>query len=58
MTGIKFGTDGWRAIVGRDFTEENVSVVTNSVAKYVFETFGIDKKIIIGYDPRNMADEF
>ena len=24
MTDIKFGTDGWRAVVGKDFTEENV----------------------------------
>ncbi|MBR6099596.1 phosphoglucomutase/phosphomannomutase family protein [bacterium] len=58
MGNIKFGTDGWRAIVGQDFTAENVDKVTDAVAKYVFETFGIDKKIIIGYDPRNMADEF
>lgn len=58
MTGIKFGTDGWRAIVGKDFNEENVSIVTKAIGKYVFETFGIGKKIIIGYDPRNMADVF
>ena len=58
MTNIKFGTDGWRAVVGKDFNSNNVSIVTNAVAKYVFENFGINKKIIIGYDPRNMADEF
>lgn len=55
---IKFGTDGWRAIVGDTFTEENVRLVANSIAKYVFETYGIEKPIIIGYDPRNMADVF
>ena len=55
---IKFGTDGWRAIVGQDFTEENVRKVTHAVGKYVFEEYGIDKKIIVGYDPRNMADVF
>ena len=58
MTNIKFGTDGWRAIVGQEFTEENVTIVTNAIAKYVFDNFGINKKIIIGYDPRNMADVF
>ncbi len=58
MAKIKFGTDGWRAIVGEDFTKENVAIVTKAIAKYVLETFGIDKKIIIGYDPRNMADKF
>ncbi|MCM1264632.1 MAG: phosphoglucomutase/phosphomannomutase family protein [Candidatus Gastranaerophilales bacterium] len=58
MTNIKFGTDGWRAIVGEDFTEENVILVANSIGKYVYETYGITKPIIIGYDPRNMADTF
>lgn len=58
MTDIKFGTDGWRAIVGKDFTEENVIRVTNAIGKYVFEEYGINKQIIIGYDPRNMADTF
>lgn len=58
MANIKFGTDGWRAIVGEDFTPENVGIATNAIGKYVFENFGIDKKILIGYDPRNMAKEF
>jgi len=58
MGKIKFGTDGWRAVVGEDFNFENVKKVTLAVAKYVFETFGRDKTIIVGYDPRNMADKF
>lgn len=58
MSKIKFGTDGWRAIVGQDFTKENVELVAHSIAKYVYETYGIEKEIIIGYDPRNMADVF
>lgn len=58
MTDIKFGTDGWRAVVGKDFTEENVIKVTNAIGKYVFDKYGINKKIIVGYDPRNMADVF
>lgn len=58
MAEIKFGTDGWRAIVGEDFTEENVFRVAKAIGKYVFDNYGINKKIIIGYDPRNMADTF
>ena len=58
MSNIEFGTDGWRAVVGEDFNEENVKIVTNAIGKYVFDSFGIYKKIIIGYDPRNMAKEF
>ena len=56
MANIKFGTDGWRAITGEDFNSENVTLVTNAIAKYVFDNFGLSKKIIIGYDPRNQAD--
>ncbi len=55
---IKFGTDGWRAILGEDFTAENVERVTLAIGKYVFDTFGFDKPVIIGYDPRRMADEY
>ena len=55
---IKFGTDGWRAILGEDFTQENVERVTLAIGKYVFETYGLKKNIIIGYDPRNMAKEY
>ena len=56
MANIKFGTDGWRAITGDEFNAENVTLVTNAIAKYVYDNFGLDKKIIIGYDPRNQAD--
>lgn len=58
MSNIKFGTDGWRAVVGKDFNAENVEIVTNAIGKYVFDNYGIYKTIIIGYDPRNMAKEF
>lgn len=58
MNKIKFGTDGWRAIVGEDFNADNVKLVANSIAKYVYEQYGTDKEIIIGYDPRNKADEY
>lgn len=58
MSEIKFGTDGWRAVVGKDFNEENVELVSKAIGKYVFDNYGIYKTIIIGYDPRNMADAF
>lgn len=58
MANIKFGTDGWRAVVGEDFVKENVEIVTNAIGKYVFDNFGVKKKILVGFDPRNMAHEF
>ena len=58
MSGIKFGTDGWRAIIDKDFNRENVIKVCRAAGKYVYKNFGCEKKIIIGYDPRHKADEF
>lgn len=55
---IKFGTDGWRAILDKDFTEENVKRTTLAIGKYVADNFGFSKPIIVGYDPRKMADEY
>lgn len=58
MANIKFGTDGWRAIIGEDFVSENVEIVTNAIGKYVADEFGLEKKILVGYDPRNKAKAF
>lgn len=58
MADIKFGTDGWRAVTGKDFNRENVDIVTNAIGKYIFDNYGLYKKIIIGYDSRNMARDF
>ncbi len=55
---IKFGTDGWRAVLDKDFTAKQVERVTLAIGKYVAETFGFEKPIIIGYDPRRKADEY
>lgn len=55
---IKFGTDGWRAITDEVFTEQNVKIAVLAIAKYIWEEFGGNKKIIIGYDPRYKADIF
>ena len=48
MSEIKFGTDGWRAIIDKDFTDKNVTRASYAIAKYVLDNFGIEKKIIIG----------
>lgn len=55
---IKFGTDGWRAVLGKDFNDVNVERVTRAIGKYVYDNFGIDKPILIGYDPRRKADYY
>ena len=39
MSDIKFGTDGWRAIIAKDFTVGNVSRVAYATAKWTFKIF-------------------
>ena len=55
---IKFGTDGWRAIISEEFTFDNVRKVAAVVASYV-NAHGLTKKgVVIGYDTRFLADRF
>ncbi|MCX8142757.1 MAG: phosphoglucomutase/phosphomannomutase family protein [Bacteroidia bacterium] len=51
MTKIKFGTDGWRAIIADDFTVENVARVTEGVAKWLLKHF-TKPSVVVGYDCR------
>lgn len=62
---IKFGTDGWRAIIGEKFTYANVERVAFAIGSYIKEAYGIgsrvtaeERPILIGYDTRFMADKF
>lgn len=53
---IKFGTGGWRAIIGDDFTRENVQLVASGVLQYAKELNKTDKPIVIGYDRRFLSE--
>lgn len=50
--GIKFGTDGWRAVIADDFTFENVAIVATAMAHYILEHEDASKGVCIGYDTR------
>jgi phosphomannomutase len=60
MTQIKFGTDGWRAVIAEDFTFANVDRVTQATADCwaVAPPPGAEKKVIVGYDRRFLSNEF
>lgn len=58
MSEIKFGTDGWRAIIAREFTFSNCRVVAQGIASYLNCTNLAKKGIIIGYDNRFMSKDF
>ena len=51
MTKIKFGTDGWRAIIAHEFTVENVTRVAEATADWLLAQKK-DASVIVGNDCR------
>ncbi|MCL2150478.1 MAG: phosphoglucomutase/phosphomannomutase family protein [Dehalococcoidia bacterium] len=60
MTGnaIKFGTDGWRAVIANDFTFDNVHRCVQAIADYLKACGLADREQIIGYDTRFASADF
>ena len=66
MSQIKFGTDGWRAVIAEDFTFENVARVAQATADFWKSEISNSKskihgraaKVIVGYDRRFLSDRF
>lgn len=50
MTPIKFGTDGWRAIIAKEYTYDNLSRVADASARWMVSK-GMSK-VVIGHDTR------
>ncbi len=57
MTKIKFGTDGWRAIIAKDFTVDNVARVTIATAEWVKKNFE-KPSVVVGHDCRFAGELF
>lgn len=59
-TDIKFGTDGWRAVIADEFTFANVARVAQATADYwhANPVAGTEKLVIVGYDRRFLSDQF
>ncbi len=57
--GIRFGTSGWRAVIADEFTFSKVRLVTNSICRYLKDSFGDDgQTLVIGHDSRFMGERF
>jgi len=57
MTKIKFGTDGWRAIIAKDFTVDNVARVSTATAAWLNKK--TDKpSVVVGHDCRFAGELF
>lgn len=54
---IKFGTDGWRAVVGQDFTTENITQVIQAYADLYDTLPRAGEPVIVGFDRRNQSPE-
>ena len=62
---ISFGTDGWRAVIAKEFTFDNVRKVSQAIADYV-NSSALTKnrkpktknRLIVGYDSRFMSDVY
>lgn len=53
---IKFGTGGWRAVIGEDFICENIRKVAYGILKLIREENKTDKPVIVGYDRRFLSE--
>ena len=55
---IKFGTDGWRGVIARDFTFDNLALVAQATMDWLHREGLAEKGLVIGYDRRFLSPEF
>lgn len=58
---IKFGTDGWRGVIGAEFTFDRLLSVAPIAAEVLADTYAAktgNRKIVVGFDRRFMAETF
>ena len=54
---IKFGTGGWRAVIGDEFTKENIQILARALVDKMRVEGVADKGIVLGYDRRFLSKE-
>lgn len=55
---IRFGTDGWRGVIAREFTFDNLSRVAQATMDWMNREGLADQGLVIGYDRRFLSLEF
>jgi alpha-D-glucose phosphate-specific phosphoglucomutase len=56
---IKFGTDGWRAVISDTFTFANLRLVAQAIADYVLDEAGNGPpEVVVGFDTRFLSDRY
>ncbi|CUX26654.1 phosphoglucomutase/phosphomannomutase family protein [Clostridium sp. C105KSO13] len=54
---IKFGTGGWRAVIGDEFTKENIQILSRAIADKMKEEGIKSEGVVLGYDRRFLSKE-
>ncbi len=55
---VKFGTDGWRAIISDEFTFDNLRLVAQAIADFVHGESTAEPSVVIGFDTRFLSDRY
>lgn len=55
---IKFGTDGWRGLIARDFTFDNVRIAAMATVNYLKKIGKENLTAVVGYDTRFLSNKF
>src|SRR5690606_22885253 len=58
MDPIKFGTDGWRAVIAEDYTVANLERVARATGQWVRNQHGDEASVVVGYDTRFQGAAF
>lgn len=54
---IKFGTGGWRAVIGDEFTKENIQILARALCDKMKDEKVEEEGIVLGYDRRFLSKE-
>ncbi len=55
---ISFGTDGWRAVIGDEFTFANVDLLARGFGEWFLASHYSERPVLVGYDTRFLSSEF
>ncbi|MBE2220992.1 MAG: phosphoglucomutase/phosphomannomutase family protein [Anaerolineae bacterium] len=55
---VKFGTDGWRAVISDTFTFNNLRLVSQAIADYIREENPENPSVVVGFDTRFLSDRY
>ena len=55
---IKFGTDGWRAVISDTFTFANLRLVAQAIADFIHEQNATNPSAVVGFDTRFLSDRY